>query len=358
MSEEPTTRRHAQELWDHQSRWNALVAIYDTEEVRDPEHGEEAFWRTGESDARRLSWFFAPGGRVLDLGCGVGRVLRFLAPRAAEVIGVDISAEMLARAEQNLAGVPNARLIHTAGASLEGVASGSIDFLYSLLCLIHVDRRSAYRYFEEIRRVLRPGGLAFLQFQNVASEAGLAKFRAILDQDYPLEFYTEVELRYLLASVGLDVVTRFVEAEFFYFTVISGDAADWRAGIATGVRSEGLRTEPSGGLRVALRSALSSIQPLRLELSIVGRQGTLRADGAVIDVPPGVSRLEVSRAGPEADPEARLDGRPVELHPAFKTPGRPGAEVEFFAALLPPGFLHTEEFREAFPELFCGWRSG
>ena len=357
MSEEPAFRRRAQELWDQQSRWNARVAIYDNAEVRDPQGGEEAFWQAGENDARRLAWFFAPGARVLDLGCGVGRVLRFLAPRAKEVIGVDISTEMLARAEQNLAGVPNARLIHTAGATLEGVSSGSVDFVYSLLCLIHVDRRSAYRYLGEIRRVLRPGGLAFLQFQNIASETGLAKFRAVLDQDYPLEFYTEEELRYLLSSVGLEVATSFAEAEYLYFTVVSGDAAAWRAGIAAGVRSAGFETDPAGGLSVALRSELAGVQPLRLELTVVEGGRMLRADGAVLDLPPGLSRLEVRRDAPTADPRALLDGRPLALDAAFKVEGGAGGAVELYAALLPPGFLHTDEFRAAFPALYCAWRS-
>ncbi len=358
MTEEPSSRRRAQELWDAQSRWNALVAIYSSADVRDPERADEAFWRAGAADARRLAWFFAPGARVLDLGCGVGRVLRFLAARAGEAIGVDISREMLARAEQASAGVPNVRFLQTSGASLEGVASRSIDFLYSLLCLIHVDRRSAYRYLEETRRVLRPNGLAFLQFQNIASEAGLAKFRSVLDLDYPLEFYTLEELRYLLASTGLEVVTWFEEAEYFYVTVIAGDAAAWRAGIATGLRSEAVELDPAGALRVTLRSALPAVQPLRFELSVTRAGRPLRVAEAILDLPPGTSRLEAAAGGPEAGPRARLDGRSVELHPALETPwDAAGGPVEYHAALLPPGFLHTPDFQATFASLACSWRS-
>src|SRR6188508_654963 len=103
MSQEPASRRRTQEFWDAQTRWNAFVAIYDSEEVRDPQRAGEAFWRAGEGDARWLETFFTPGERILDLGCGMGRVLFFLAPRAGEAIGVDISSEMLARARQAFA---------------------------------------------------------------------------------------------------------------------------------------------------------------------------------------------------------------------------------------------------------------
>jgi SAM-dependent methyltransferase len=355
VTEEPASRRRAQELWDAQGRWNAFVAIYDNEEVRDPQRAGEAFWRAGEADARRLGAFFAPGERVLDLGCGMGRVLFFLAPRAGETIGVDISSEMLARARQAFASVPRARFLETKGASLAGVDTGSVDFVYSLLCLIHVDRRSAYRYMEEVRRVLRPDGLAFLQFQNILSAPGLAKFRTVLDGDYPLEFYTEEELRYLLASAGLDLVTGFAEAEYLYLTVIAGDAAAWRARLAAGVRAEALGTEGSGSLKVALRSDLPALRPLRLELSVTRAGRPLRVADAVLDLPPGVSHLAVRRVEPLSAPEAHLDGRPLELRTVHEAPDPGGGPLEFHAALLPPGFLHTARFQAEFPGLACSW---
>jgi SAM-dependent methyltransferase len=357
LDEAPASRRRSQDFWDAQTRWNAYVAIYDNVEVRDPETGVEAFWRAGEQDARRLSAFFAPGERVLDLGCGIGRVLFFLAPRAGEAIGVDISSEMLARARQAFEHVPRARFIETKGASLAGVDTGSVDFVYSMLCLIHVDRRSAYRYLEEIRRVLRPDKLAFLQFQNIATPAGLAKFRSVLDMDYPLEFYSEEELRYLLASVGLDIVTGFQDGEYLDLTVIAGDAAAWRDRLAAGVRGEELKTEGSGSLSVVLRSDLPALQPLRLEISGVSAGQVVHATEALLDLPPGVSRLEVHRAGTLSEPEARLNGRPLDLCTAHRMPDADLGAVEFHAALVPPGFRHSASFEAAFPGLVCSWRA-
>lgn len=357
MNEVPASRRRAQDFWDSQTRWNAFVAIYDSDEVRDPQRAGEAFWRAGEKDARWLATFFAPGQRVLDLGCGIGRVLFFLAPRAGEAIGVDISSEMLARARQAFDQVPHARFIETQGASLAGVETGSVDFVYSMLCLIHVDRRSAYRYLEEILRVLRQDGLAFLQFQNILSAPGLAKFRSVLDGDYPLEFYTEEELRYLFASVGLDVVTSFGDAEYLYFTVIAGDAGAWRARLAAGVRGEAVQTEGTGSLSAVLRSELPAPQPLRLELAVTRAGSAVHAADALLDLPPGVSRLVVSRAGPLSEPAARLDGRPLDLRTVHRATDARMDALDFHAALLPPGFRHTAQFEADFPDLACSWRA-
>jgi len=60
----------------------------------------------------------ASGGPVLELGCGTGRVLVEIARAGIEIVGVDLSEEMLARAEERLAAEPaevreRVRLIHS-----------------------------------------------------------------------------------------------------------------------------------------------------------------------------------------------------------------------------------------------------
>ena len=174
--------------WDRQARWNALVAIYDSPAVRDAARAEAAFERSGHEAARHMARFVHPESRVLDLGCGIGRVVRPLAPHCREIVGVDVSGEMLQRSQEYLRGVPNARTLRTDGASLAGVADGSVDFLYSLLCFIHVDKLSAARYFAEIERVLALGATAFLQFEDAESAEGAQRRAEHAGRSDPLEF--------------------------------------------------------------------------------------------------------------------------------------------------------------------------
>jgi hypothetical protein len=186
----------------------------------------------------------------------------------------------------------------------------------------------------------------------------LEKFKGVLDLDYPLEFYTEGELCFLFASVGLDVLTTSRNQEYLYFTLLNGEADAWRARLASGVSSEGLVTDPAGGLRVGLRSALSSVQPLRLELCVASPRQIPRVHDGLLDLAPGVAQLEVRRAGPGSDPSARVDGRPLALDLVYEAPAASGAGgLDYHAALLPPGFRHTAGFQAAFPGLCCSWPS-
>jgi SAM-dependent methyltransferase len=71
--------------------FDATASSYDAEEYAQPWEQEAAFYL----DVLEL----APAGRVLDLGCGTGRHAVAIARRGFRVVGVDLSAGMLARAQ-------------------------------------------------------------------------------------------------------------------------------------------------------------------------------------------------------------------------------------------------------------------
>ncbi len=61
--------------------------------------------------AKLVAWSaLRPGARVLDYGCGIGRVTALLAERQMQVMGVDISSGMLGEARRRLAGRTNVEL--------------------------------------------------------------------------------------------------------------------------------------------------------------------------------------------------------------------------------------------------------
>jgi SAM-dependent methyltransferase len=105
--------------------------------------------------------------RVLEIGCGAGRVTRALARVFGEVHAVDISAEMVARARAALADQPNVFLYQNNGMDLSVVPDRPFDFAFSMIVFQHIPSREVIqRYFCEVARLLRPGALFKVHVQG------------------------------------------------------------------------------------------------------------------------------------------------------------------------------------------------
>ena len=108
-------------------------------------------------------------GRLVDLGCGTGRMLIPLARRGWWVLGVDLSPEMLAVARDKArAAAAEVSLLRANLVDLKSIASSSFDHatcLFSTLGMVmgHAARR---RVVSEAARILRPGGRFVLHVHN------------------------------------------------------------------------------------------------------------------------------------------------------------------------------------------------
>lgn len=110
--------------------------------------------------------------RALEIGCGPGRLMKPLSALFGEIHGVDISDQMVARAKQNLAGVPHAHPHHAPNSNLEAFADSSFDFVYSYAVFQHIPSREVVMgYFDEAARVLRPGGIIRAQINGLPQSA-------------------------------------------------------------------------------------------------------------------------------------------------------------------------------------------
>jgi ubiquinone/menaquinone biosynthesis C-methylase UbiE len=121
-----------------------------------------------EWELRRVPALERGGWRALEIGCGPGRLMRPMSRHFAEIHGVDVSDEMIARAREKLADIPNAHPHATDGASLTQFPDESFEFVYSYAVFQHIPSRDVvYQYLREIHRVLKPGGLVRLQFNGL-----------------------------------------------------------------------------------------------------------------------------------------------------------------------------------------------
>jgi ubiquinone/menaquinone biosynthesis C-methylase UbiE len=95
------------------------------------------------------------GLNLLDVGCGTGTTDRYLAPRVRNLHGVDISEEMLVKAERN---VPKGTYSHYDGKNLP-FDNGTFDVVVAICVLHHVPVSMRAELVKDMVRVARPGGV-------------------------------------------------------------------------------------------------------------------------------------------------------------------------------------------------------
>jgi SAM-dependent methyltransferase len=193
------------EDWDARAREDAFYYVHSARR----EQTEAEFAASGQASVADLVGADLPTLtqgrdprtlRLLELGCGAGRMTRPLAEVFGEVVGVDVSPEMVARARARLAGIPNARVEVNSGTDLAAFADGSFDVCFSFIVLQHIpDRAIVERYVAEMARLLRPGGVAKFQLQGFQG----AEFRAQPKDTWHGETFSEEEVRALVAASGL-----------------------------------------------------------------------------------------------------------------------------------------------------------
>lgn len=151
-------------------------------------------------DQRRL--------RLLDIGCGTGRFLRFVAqtfPRLAS-IGIDLSDTYLGEARRHLKNRHRTSLALAKGEELP-FAGASFDCVTSLFLFHELPGEIRIQLVREMARVLRPGGrvllLDSLQYGDVPDYDGLLDlFPQSFHEPYFADYMGE-DLRALFAAAGL-----------------------------------------------------------------------------------------------------------------------------------------------------------
>ena len=160
-------------LWDHLASdpQRAIAAV-------DGSGDEDTVQTTGRYTAAQLraALDFQPGDDVFELGCGVGRIARELAGEVGTWHGADISTHMIDVARQRLDPFDNVSFTQLKRSQLEGIADDSFDKAYCVAVLCHMDKEDLLLYLRELRRVLRPGGLCYVETWNLAHPVGWARW--------------------------------------------------------------------------------------------------------------------------------------------------------------------------------------
>lgn len=177
-------------MTDHLS--SSMRSTWDTLAQRDALHfiatertdwDLESFLSSGRQTIARLldSVLHQPQGVALDLGCGVGRLTLALADHCDHVYGLDVSPEMIRRANQikvDLAKT-NVDFLCNNGRDLSSIPSASCDLALSYIVLQHLpDPRLVSGYIRELGRVVKPGGHVLFHVPVYRASALVTPWRA------------------------------------------------------------------------------------------------------------------------------------------------------------------------------------
>lgn len=100
--------------------------------------------------------------RLLDIGCGIGRLEQALAGRVARITGVDVSPGMVREARARCAGLGGVEILPTSGRDLAPLPDRSFDAAIAIDTFPYLFQAGGMELvrvqLEEIARVLRPTG--------------------------------------------------------------------------------------------------------------------------------------------------------------------------------------------------------
>ena len=134
---------------------------------------ENKFWKTGYRNMDKnilkkdTKWYpiilqnkHPKQMRVLEIGCGLGRILIPMSKIFGEIIGIDVSKKMIAQAKKFTENISNCNVFENNGSDLGIFPKNYFDFCYSFIVFQHVPQKEiVVNYIKEVSRVLKSGGI-------------------------------------------------------------------------------------------------------------------------------------------------------------------------------------------------------
>jgi SAM-dependent methyltransferase len=170
--------------------WNAAADNCDMAKISVAGYtDEEQFESTAQMTRSALEETvgIGPDDVVLEIGAGVGRVGRALAPICKRWIGTDVSENMLRFAQERLVEFDNTALIPISGWDLSPIPDESVDVVYCTVVFMHLDEWERFNYIQEGMRILKPGGRLYVDNFNLLGDQGWEFFLKHLRGFHPLD---------------------------------------------------------------------------------------------------------------------------------------------------------------------------
>ena len=161
--------------WNERTKMNPLFVI-----ATDHSETEEDFWNSGIDECNDILGVNTEryqkiienkettNMNILEIGCGIGRILIPMRKIFGNVTGIDISSEMVLLGQKYVSDIPNCSIVENNGIDLSEFLDNSFDFCYSFIVFQHIpDKNVVEKYISEVSRVLKPNCLFRFQVRGI-----------------------------------------------------------------------------------------------------------------------------------------------------------------------------------------------
>jgi ubiquinone/menaquinone biosynthesis C-methylase UbiE len=160
--------------------------------------------------------------KVLDVGCGIGRIMKPLSRYFSKVYGADISESMVNAAKRYLKNIDNVKVFANSGEDF-CFCDNEFDFVYSVLCFQHIALESVVlNILKEIKRVMKKDGTFRLQLRIRNEQENLHEWT----EDKPIGFrgisYTEKRISEYCDRIGFKIQNidkGLIHPSWYWFTI-------------------------------------------------------------------------------------------------------------------------------------------
>jgi SAM-dependent methyltransferase len=141
--------------------------------------------------------------RILEIGCGVGRITKYLAAVFGEVYATDVSGEMIRQATRRLAASTNVTFQETNGETFPEFNDESFDVVFAAYVFQHIPSpRMIESNIREGFRMLKPRGV----FKFVTNGVHNDDFRRMQKDTWTGASFPEASIRRLASELGAQLL--------------------------------------------------------------------------------------------------------------------------------------------------------
>ena len=142
--------------------------------------------------------------KVLEIGCGAGRVTFWMASVFGEVYGVDIAEDMIEKGKKYCKNLKNVHLSTNNGMDLSDFGNDFFDFVFSFIVFQHIpDKNIIINYIKEVERVLKHGSIFKFQLQGYLGKDYADKEK---DSWYGVSF-SEDEIKEIAEKFNFEIIS-------------------------------------------------------------------------------------------------------------------------------------------------------